>query len=118
MKRVTVGPYQKDFHCWSFIYFHGEAETLCQDYQESIKDEWWSAPDLVYSDIPVEEMDDGINRVLFADGTELFCYLWSSCPAWRDGKAQVIRRGLLGLWSDEKALNYASARYSEKTSNL
>jgi len=114
---------------WSWVYFHGKAEDHVLAYQDHLllkgDIEQWQAPDLVRSNIPIEQVEDGkFKRVTFIDGTEMLLVLWSQEAEYKqDYETGVFmfkgrRRGLICLWDDEEAQDYAFKCYDERRNHL
>ena len=127
----TVGPLSDKTlpEFWSWIYFHGKAEDHCMKYQEELIHAGalpdWEAPDLVRASIPIEQIEDGrFIRVNFVDGLEMMAVIWSSDPEYKqDYKTGVFnfqarRRGLICLYDDEEATEYAWKCATEKRDHL
>ena len=114
---------------WSWIYFHGKAEDHILAYQDHLLlkgdiDEW-QAPDLVRANIPIEQVEDGkFKRVEFLDGTEMLLTLWSQEAEYKQDyetgvfQFKARRRGLITLYDDEEAQEYAFKCYDERRNHL
>ena len=116
---------------WPWIYFHGQAEDHVMAYQDhlilkgEIEKDNWEAPDLVRSNTPIEQVEDGkFNRVDFVDGTEMLLTLWSTNPEYKqDYQTGVFnfkahRRGLITLYSDKEAREYAFECFDKRQGHL
>lgn len=128
---IKVGPLSDRSlpHVWSWIYFHGKAEDLCQEYQHRLIESGelsdWEAPDLVRAEVPIEEVADGnFRRLEFVDGTTMCGVIWSGQAEYRreyfadgtEGPLQFFarRRGLICLLDDVESMDYAYECYSKR----
>lgn len=128
---IQVGPLTHfgGHNTWSFVYYHGQAEEMNDQYQlERIAnkdDERWEAPDLVGSDTPLDHISDGwLIRLLHVNGQELWGFLWSAEASygWDEDNQQGLwlarRRGLIVHPDDEKSYDYARKCYDERRNHL
>ena len=127
----TVGPLSnRDLpEFWSWIYFHGKAEDHCQKYQDDLIQagelDDWQAPDLVKASIPIEHLEDSRwHRVNFVDGLEMLLVVWSAEVEYKQDhetgyfKFHARRRGLICLYDDEEAQDYAFQCFAERRPHL